>query len=248
MGIAVGASFILVETLVVCSLNAISGTTGRFGTLYILGVLLVSMLWRFGLSVTMSVASAIAFTYFRNWPAVDFAEFEPQNWFVIGVLVVVALVANVLAGLARAGERFFVLSPDVLCIAGRDKVIRINLPSLSYSATHSTTSHHGRISTYSLPKIEITCGPCLIVCPAVLSRCVFENRVICTDGSQRWVEWSVVWHRGSPRHRRRTRVGDGPHWLFGTRHCHRTERREWATLPTQLKSVRTTRPTSPPKR
>jgi PAS domain S-box-containing protein len=24
----------------------------------------------------------------------------------------------------------------------------------------------------------------------------FENRVICNDGSQRWVEWSVLWHRG----------------------------------------------------
>jgi len=44
------------ETLVVCSLNLVTGTTGRFGTLFLLGVLVVSMVWGFGLSMTMSVA------------------------------------------------------------------------------------------------------------------------------------------------------------------------------------------------
>src|SRR3977135_1776934 len=93
LGIAVAASFIVVETLVVCSLNVVTGTTGRFGTLFLLGVLVVSMVWGFRLSMTMSVASAVAFTYFRNWPTAHFAPFKPENWTVIGVFLVLALVA-----------------------------------------------------------------------------------------------------------------------------------------------------------
>lgn len=45
LGIVVGASFIVVETLVVCLLNEASGATG-FGVLYLLGVLVVSTVWR----------------------------------------------------------------------------------------------------------------------------------------------------------------------------------------------------------
>src|SRR6266403_511828 len=110
LGIAVAVAFIVAETLTVCSLNVVTDSTGRFGTLFLLGVLVVSMVWGFGLSMTMSVASAIAFAYFRNWPTAQFAPFEPQNWTVIGVFLVLALVANALAGMARVGERFFDLS------------------------------------------------------------------------------------------------------------------------------------------
>lgn len=59
LGIAVAASFIVAEAIVVGSLNVVTGTTGRFGTLFLLGVLIVSMVWGFGLAMTMSVASAL---------------------------------------------------------------------------------------------------------------------------------------------------------------------------------------------
>ncbi len=121
LGIAVAAALIVIQTLIVCSLNVATSSTGRFGTLYLVGVLVVSTVWGFGLAATMSVASAIAFAYFRLWPASDFSMAESQNWLVIGVFLVVALVANALAGLARVGERFFVLSPDLLCITGSGK-------------------------------------------------------------------------------------------------------------------------------
>ena len=195
MGIAFAAFFIALETIVVCSLNVITGTTGRFGTLYILGVLVVSMLWGFGLSVTMSIVSAIAFAYFRHWPAVDFAVFEPQTWFVIGIFVVVALVANVLAGLARVGERFFILSPDVLCITGPDKVVRVN-PAFSQILGYSFDDLASR------PFVDLFVAEDRDHVRALLDRLPgsaepvrFENRVFCRDGSQRWFEWSVVWHR-----------------------------------------------------
>ncbi len=196
LGIAVAASFIVAETLVVCSLNVVTNTTGRFGTLFLLGVLVVSMVWGFGLSMTMSVASAIAFAYFRNWPTADFAPFKPENLMVVGVFLVLALVANALAGLARVGERFFDLSPDLLCIMDPKRIIRVN-PAfkqiLGYSVDDSAGQpyldfvvHEDRDDVHAL----------LEQLPRSAEPVRFENRMLCRDGSQRWVEWSLVWHRG----------------------------------------------------
>ena len=68
--------------------------------MYLVGVLVVSTVWGFGLAVTTSVASAVAFDYFRNGPS-DFTLTRAENWSVIGMFLVVALVANTLAHLAR---------------------------------------------------------------------------------------------------------------------------------------------------
>jgi len=196
LGIAVAVAFIVAETLTVCSLNVVTDSTGRFGTLFLLGVLVVSMVWGFGLSMTMSVASAIAFAYFRNWPTAQFAPFEPQNWTVIGVFLVLALVANALAGMARVGERFFDLSPDLLCIAGQERVIRIN-------AAFSQILGYSLDDLASRPFLDLVVaedrdhvGALLEQLPGCAEPVRFENRVICKEGSPRWIEWSVVWHRG----------------------------------------------------
>lgn len=125
-GIAVAASLLLVETLLVCSLNVVTRTTGCFATLYLIGVLAISPVWGFGLSATMSIASAIAFSYFRDWPTDHFVPYELEDWVSIGVFLVVAFVANALARQAREGERFFDLSPDMLCITHSDRVVRVN--------------------------------------------------------------------------------------------------------------------------
>ncbi len=45
LGISLAAAVIVVETLIVCSLNILTGTTGHFGTLYLIGVLVVSTVW-----------------------------------------------------------------------------------------------------------------------------------------------------------------------------------------------------------
>src|SRR4051794_33752260 len=196
LGITVAASFIVVETLVVCSLNVVTGTTGRFGTLYLLGVLVVSAVWGYGLSAAMSVASAIAFTSFRNWPAAHFAPFAPDNWIVIGVFLVLALVANALAGLARVGERFFDLSPDLLCIMDPERLIRVN-PDFEQTLGYSLDDLAGRpILDLVVPEDRDGVRALLEQLPGSADPVRSENRVICRDGSQRWVEWSVVWHRG----------------------------------------------------
>jgi hypothetical protein len=150
MGIAIGAFFIVAETVVVCLLNLVTGLTGTFGTLYLLGVLVVSTVWGVGLSATMSVASAIAFAYFRSWPEGHFAPFEPRNAVVIPVFLLVALLANTLAGLARMGERFFNLSSDLLCITGPEYVRSPSPSTLQSTDACPTQLNSARIT--SCPK------------------------------------------------------------------------------------------------
>jgi PAS domain S-box-containing protein len=174
----------------------LTGMTGRVGTLYLLGVLIVSMVWGFGLSLAMSVVSAVAFSYFRNWPDGQFAPFQPENWLVVGVFLAIALMANALAGLARVGERFFDLSPDLLCIADPERVIRVN-PAFGHILGYSIEDLASRpYLDLVLPEDRDRVGAILETLPRTAEPVRFENRVRSRDGSQRWVEWSVVWHRG----------------------------------------------------
>jgi signal transduction histidine kinase len=101
VGIVVAASFIVVETLAVLLLKQLDPQEA-FETLYLLGVVVVSTVWGLGLATTTSVASAIALAYFRNWQDRHFAPFHLENGVVVVVFLVVALLTNFVAGLARA--------------------------------------------------------------------------------------------------------------------------------------------------
>jgi signal transduction histidine kinase len=99
-GLAVAATLIGAETVVVVLLKYLAPTE-VFGTVYLFGVLLVGLVWGFGLTAVTAMVSAVAYDYFRNWPeSVDLTQ--PQDWVVIGVFFIVALLSNSLAGLARA--------------------------------------------------------------------------------------------------------------------------------------------------
>jgi signal transduction histidine kinase len=99
-GLAVAAGLIAVETVVVVLLKHFAPTE-IFGTVYLLGVLLVGMGWGFGLAAITAMVSALANDYFRSWPE-SIGLTQPQDWVVIGVFFIVALLSNSLAGLARA--------------------------------------------------------------------------------------------------------------------------------------------------
>jgi len=99
LGVVVAASFIVVETNVVIMCKDVAPMSA-FGVVYLLGVLVVSTVWGFGLSAATSVASALAFDYFRDWPGAF--EFGVDDIAVIGVFVMVTLIANSLAFLVRA--------------------------------------------------------------------------------------------------------------------------------------------------
>jgi PAS domain S-box-containing protein len=196
LGIAVAASFLLVETLVVCSLNVVTRTTGCFATLYLIGVIAISTLWGVGLSATMSIASAIAFSYFRDWPTGHFAPFELQDWISIGVFLVVALVANALARLAREGERFFNLSPDMMCITDSDRILRANtafMPTLGYALDDlASRPYLDLVVAEDRDNVRIL----LEQLPGSAEPVRFQNQLTCSDASQRWIEWRVAWDRG----------------------------------------------------
>ena len=196
LGIAVAASFLVVETLVVCSLNVVTRTTGCFATLYLIGVIAISTLWGVGLSATMSIASAIAFSYFRDWPTGHFAPYELQDWISIGVFLVVALVANALARLAREGERFFDLSPDMMCITDSDRILRANpafMPTLGYALDDLASRPYLDLV---VPEDRDNARILLEQLPGSVEPVRFQNQLTCSDASQRFIEWSVAWDRG----------------------------------------------------
>ena len=99
-GFIAAVALIGVETAVVVVLKHFAPTMA-FGTVYLLGVLLVGMAWGFGLAAITALVSAVAFDVCRSWPD-GFGLTQLQNWVVVAVFFVVALLANSLAGLARA--------------------------------------------------------------------------------------------------------------------------------------------------
>jgi len=101
IGLIVGAAAIAAETVLVVLLKRVAPSEA-FGTIYLVGVLVVSSVWGLGLSVAVSLASALALAYFRNWPMRGFMPLTLENGVAITIFVVVALCANLIAGLARA--------------------------------------------------------------------------------------------------------------------------------------------------
>ena len=156
LGVTVGASLLVIETLVVCFLNDATATIGHFATFYLVGVVVVSTVWGFGLSVTMSVASAVAFTYFRNWPTAHFAPLDPQNAMVFAVFLIVALLANTLAGLAQTGERLSTCHPTSCASRGRTRSSGLIGPVSVHSGIPPGSCYRARFSILSFPRTVIT--------------------------------------------------------------------------------------------
>jgi signal transduction histidine kinase len=100
LGLVVAATLIVAETLLVYVLKQVAPGMA-FGVVYLMGVLVISAGWGFGLAAMTSVASALAFDYFRQGRA-GIVSIEPQDVVAIAIFLVVALAANTLAGLARA--------------------------------------------------------------------------------------------------------------------------------------------------
>jgi signal transduction histidine kinase len=99
VGLVVAVLFIVAESVAVLLLKTFA-PGNAFGVVFLVGVLAVSAVWGFVVAATASVVSAVAFDYFRNGPA-DFTLTRVENWAVIVVFLVVALVANVLGQRAR---------------------------------------------------------------------------------------------------------------------------------------------------
>jgi len=100
VGIAVAASFIVAETVLSYALERIFPGM-PFGVVFLLGVLVVSAGWGFGLAVTTTVASGLVYAFVHLDADGHIFPITARDWIAISVFVPIALLANVLAGQAR---------------------------------------------------------------------------------------------------------------------------------------------------
>jgi PAS domain S-box-containing protein len=101
LGGLLAATTIVAETIVVVLLKQIT-SMDEYGVIYLLGVLLVATVCGFSLAAITAIVSAFTFGYFRHWPTESFDVTAGENWAVIVVFLVAALLANALANFARS--------------------------------------------------------------------------------------------------------------------------------------------------
>src|ERR1700687_3037948 len=101
LGLVVAASLIAAETLVLYPLKRIA-PENTLGVVYLLGVVVVAIVWGFWLAAATSVASVLAFDYFHISPVFALSPTRAGDWVTIIIFLVVALVASTLTDLARS--------------------------------------------------------------------------------------------------------------------------------------------------
>src|SRR6476620_4960834 len=100
VGIAVATSFIVAEAVLSYALERIFPGM-PFGVLFLLGVLVVSAGWGFGLAVSTTLASALVYAFVHLDADGHIFPITIEDWLTIIIFVPIALLANVLAGQAR---------------------------------------------------------------------------------------------------------------------------------------------------
>src|ERR1700754_2570620 len=100
VGIAVAATFIVAETVLAYVLERIFPGM-PFGVVFLLGVLLVSASWGFGLAVSTTAVSAVVYAFVHLDADGSIFPITAEDWVAIIVFVPIALIANILAGQAR---------------------------------------------------------------------------------------------------------------------------------------------------
>jgi signal transduction histidine kinase len=100
VGLAIAALLIIAETLVLYPLKAVASES-TLGVVYLLGVVVVAILWGFRLAAVTSVASVLAFDFFHIPPFFSLSPTASGDWIAVTVYMVVALAASTLSELAR---------------------------------------------------------------------------------------------------------------------------------------------------
>jgi two-component system sensor histidine kinase KdpD len=99
-GLLAAAALVTAETLVLFPLGDVAAPVS-LGVVYLLGVLLVSIVWGAGLGIATSLVSAAAFNLFHLPPTGDFTIADGENWVALGVFLVAAIAASSVAEAAR---------------------------------------------------------------------------------------------------------------------------------------------------
>ncbi len=99
-GAVVVAFAVASTTLVIYPLREVAPDVSP-GVVYLLAVLLVAMYWGLSFGLLTSVASAVAFNFFHIPPTGRLVIADSEHWVALGVFLVAAAVASVVADLAR---------------------------------------------------------------------------------------------------------------------------------------------------
>ena len=100
-GLVVSVLSVAAITAVIFPLREISSAESS-GVAYLLAVLLVATYWGVWLGLFTSLLSAAAFNYFHLPPTGQFTIADSENWVALGVFLVAAVVASIVADLARS--------------------------------------------------------------------------------------------------------------------------------------------------
>jgi two-component system sensor histidine kinase KdpD len=99
-GVFTAVVLVTVETLVLFLLDDVAAPVS-LGVVYLLGVLLVSIVWGAALGIATSLLSAVAFNFFHIPPTGRLTIADAENWVALAAFLVVAAVASSLAEAAR---------------------------------------------------------------------------------------------------------------------------------------------------
>jgi two-component system sensor histidine kinase KdpD len=93
-------ALVAVETLILYPLGEVAEPVS-LGVVFLLGVLLVSIVWGAWLGIAASLLSALAFNFFHIPPTGRLTIAEAENWVALAAFLVVALAASSVAEAAR---------------------------------------------------------------------------------------------------------------------------------------------------
>jgi two-component system sensor histidine kinase KdpD len=99
-GVALACALITLETLLLYPLGEVAPSVS-LGVVYLVGVLIVAIVWGAWLGVAASFVSAAAFNFFHIPPTGRFTIAEAENWVALAIFLIVAVVAAGLAESAR---------------------------------------------------------------------------------------------------------------------------------------------------
>ena len=99
-GVAAALLLVGAETLLLYPLTEVAAPVS-LGVVYLLGVLVLSIVWGAWLGIATAFVSALAFNYFHIPPTGRFTIADGENWVALVVLLVAAIVASSVAEAAR---------------------------------------------------------------------------------------------------------------------------------------------------
>jgi PAS domain S-box-containing protein len=203
LGLMVVASLVVGETLILYPLKVLA-PEDTLGLVYALGVVVVAIVWGFGLAAATSVVSVVAFDFFHLPPV--FALTPTSAWDVVALTIylVLAMLASTVSQRARADvaeayqrrrefERFFNLSSDVMGIRGSDGYFKRVNPAFEQTLGYSRQELLGRRFRDIVDPGEER--PAFDILDELFSRggpVRFENRCLRSDGTLVWLDWTMV--------------------------------------------------------